>query len=62
VPTRKNPRFWNPWKCLIRLCVLRGLCGQTETFGIDRASHILAEDISQARAIHKAIELVRLRD
>ena len=39
VPTRKNPRFCPPqadWKCLILLCVLRGLCGQTETFGIIR--------------------------
>jgi ArsR family transcriptional regulator len=29
---------------------------------INRALDILAEDVSQARAIHKAIELVRLRD
>ena len=28
---------------------------------INRALDILAEDMSQARAIHKAIELVRLR-
>ena len=45
VPTRKNPRFWNHWKSLILLCVLRGPapgrdCGQTETFGIKKGGNM----------------------